>query len=420
MKKLIVVFTITLMILFAATPTFAAGPESPPLQGVLAVDDLSSTVRVQDFSGSSNQIAIKYYNESGTETSGKSTTLNTYSGTTIDQKTDIAATSFRGSGVIEAAGDSGAVALLYSSAGSSAGSNYRSDVYPTAVDFSEAVGANVYLPQVVGNVSDSGTGTTVNDTVAVMNTTDQAATGTATFTPLAGGASKTVNLNIPAFASQYIDAGAALGSGFNGSAKISMNSGREVMAVVSRTSSGSGKKSLQAFVSVTNAATGTPINFPQVLKNISDSGFSFSTGIACVSLGTSGQITAVYTPTGSGSSKSETKSGSVIQFDQRANSNLGTKFFGSARLTVKSGGPYACIINKVGPSSSNLRNDTTPGVVSGSDEVFFPFFFKGTSIGGQNQSSAIQVQSLNGAFTGEVTAQFYKDSGGSPVSISSS
>lgn len=205
-----------------------------------------------------------------------------------------------------------------------------------------------------------------------------------------------------------------LPASWRGAAVIS--SDQLVGAIVGMGNTDGGTYVAEAYRGFPSAETANSMRLPIILKNIADKGLTFYTEFSVQNAGsgsTSGTVT--FFPLSGGSPIVENFGpllpGAAQPFDQKADTNLGTAFIGSAQVDVTSGGPIAVTVLQKGEKSGPGRTlQLYTGFSGGSDVVRAPLLLKGVANQGYIYSTAIQAMNIA---TTTVTAHIvYHPAGG--------
>ena len=206
-----------------------------------------------------------------------------------------------------------------------------------------------------------------------------------------------------------------LPSSWRGAAVIS--SDQLVGAIVGMGNTDGGTYVAEAYRGFPSAETANSMRLPIILKNITDKGLTFYTEFSVQNAGsgsTSGTVT--FTPLSGGSPIVENfgplHPGAAQPFDQKADTNLGSAFIGSAKVDVTSGGPIAVTVLQKGEKSGPGRTlQLYTGFSGGSDLVRAPLLLKEVANQGYFYSTAIQAMNID-ATTAVVAHIVYHPAGG--------
>jgi len=181
----------------------------------------------------------------------------------------------------------------------------------------------------------------------------------------------------------------AVADGFNGSVVIS--SDQPVAAIANELGNGSDFGASYAGFD----AGATTVNLPLIMRNNG----GFNTWFNVQNAGTTtAHVTVTYTPGIAGSAATETASiepGAAHTFDQAGNTNLGTRFVGSAKIT--SDQPVVATVNQVG-ATTLLAYD---GFTAGALKPAFPL------VNALNAGYITGIQIMNiGTMSTDVTVQY--------------
>lgn len=243
---------------------------------------------------------------------------------------------------------------------------------------STRTGSPLYVPQILNNLGG------FSSYVAVQNTTNAAASVTATYYDRDGVQKAQFSQNIPANSSNvfYQDDG-KLPAGFLGSAKFESSAALAGTAAIYNDGASAGTAQLLSYNAFTSGAT--KIFGPRVVKNLSNQGFT--SGVTCQNVGTSNvDITMNITMADQGA-------GNAVKNFQMIKANVApgvswAPYMGTAGLNatldginaglggavINATGPVACIFNEDNRTIFAGWGSTYSGIPAGEESttMFFP------------------------------------------------
>ncbi|MBI5304863.1 MAG: hypothetical protein HY868_22195 [Chloroflexi bacterium] len=364
-------------------------------------------------------VRVKYSDANGSPVLTTTHTVNPYRSITINQPSQVGlATTFNGSAVFDADRPFGLVVNEYNGTVGALGKNFRTESY---IGASTPVTETV-LTQLLKNVYDPGNAITYNSSLKIQNTnTGQFATVTIKYKQ--------------SYGEEYTHSGIVISPGgwyaidlpndsaltnvsvFYGTARITSTQPIVVIAYHSTAIS------LANYVGLSAANASTTLYFPQLIKNIYDSGanFTWNNGVSVMSFdGTPANVTMTYKSSDGAFTVSESQVAAPIGlFDLRYSSALAgvSSFYGSGVITADK--PVVATINMVS------NTDTTRGTraatyrafssAMGGTRVFLPSLWKnatdpatgvswGTGVVGQLIGNSATTVTLTYYLTNGMTA----------------